>query len=772
MLDIATAASRNQPTWRNEQITWSKLVNKIKSTHRTAETYSTYMSSPKPRQDEIKDIGGFVGGYLLEGKRSKITIKYRQIVTLDVDFGYTDLWEDFIMYYPIMSLVYSTHKHSVVSPRLRIVFPLDRPVDPEEYEAIGRKIASMIGMRCFDKTTFQAERMMFWPSTAKDGEYYFRQQEGDWLSADSVLAEYRDWKNVSEWPLCPTETDIVKHDLKKQEDPYEKSGVIGAFCRVYPITEAIAEFIPETYTEAGDGRYTYCEGTTAAGAVIYEDKFLFSHHSTDPASGHLCNAFDLVRIHKYGNLDTGSEDTPGKQPSFVAMSNLARTDPQVIHDLGIFKLDLDPQEDTEWLKLLELNKKGDYQTTIDNFAVILRNDPKLKGKFSLNEFDHRLYNRGQEIKDSDEADIRHYFEKEYQMYHTAKCSDAFNLVCQDNSFHPVKDYLSSLVWDGIPRLDTLFIDQLGVPDTEYTRAATRKSLVAAVARVYEPGIKFDYMVVTIGAQGKGKSSLLHDLGKQWFSDTLDSVTGKEAYIQIQGAWIIEMAELSSIKKAEVEAVKNFISKREDRFRVPFAKHNASFKRQGVFFGSTNEFIFLIDKTGNRRFWPLIVTKKYIPGSIDPDPIWAEAVMRYKEGETLYLTEELEAMAAEQQMVHTEVDERAGLIESFLDLKLPEDWEERDRYERVSYIGAGEQGTVQRDRVCAAEIWCELLNNKLPDMSAYNTKFIHTILMSMPGWKKSGTLSYRKYGNQRSYVRIGGVNDKENVLVEEANWEEA
>ena len=784
ILDIATASSRSQLMWANEQWSWDKLARKLSVTHRTAESYDTYMSSPKPRQAEIKDIGGFVGGYLIDGHRKKGSVKYRQLLTLDIDYGYPDLWDDFTMFYPNSALVYSTHAHSIIAPRFRLLIPLDRPVNPEEYEAIGRKIGGVIGTKHLDRTTFQAERMMFWPSTARDGAYYFKRQEGEWLSADAVLAEYRDWRNVSEWPLCPTETDIIKSDLKRQEDPTEKEGMIGAFCRTYTISAAIDEFLPGVYVHAGDDRFTYCEGSTAAGAVCYEDKFLYSHHSTDPTSGQLVNAFDLVRIHKFGAEDKDPTLPIGKRPSFSLMNNLARRDANVIRELGIFNLNLPEGSDTKWLELLEVDKKGNYQPTIENFLLILRNDPKLKGKFASNEFDYLLYIRGEvpwnnstkfrEINDDDEAGLRHYFENEYGMYHSAKSRDAFDLACQDNSFHPVREYLGTLSWDGIPRLDTLFIDQLGVVDTAYTRAVTRKSLVAAVARVMKPGIKFDYMTVTIGNQGKGKSSLLRDLGGEWFSDTLDSVTGKEAYMQIQGVWMLEMAELSSIKKAEVETVKKFISAQKDRYRVPFAKHNATFHRQTVFFASTNEFSFLKDPTGNRRFWPLVVTRKYEPGTINPDPIWAEAVYRYEQGEALYLTEELEAMAANQQMAHTEIDERSGLVEGFLSMKLPSDWDKMASFERVSYISSYSEDDVKpdyitRNKVCAAEIWCELLNNKFPDMTPYNTKFIHAILMNMPGWVRGGSHSYKRYGTQRSYVRIDSMEEKVAAIEEE--WAE-
>lgn len=764
MLDIAITSTRDQLTYQQDIWPWEKLAKRLSTTHRTAESYATYISSPKPRQDEIKDIGGFVGGYLIDGKRNKHSIKHRQILTLDIDSGYFDLWDDFIMYFHSAALVYSTHKHSAISPRLRLVLPLDRSVSPEEYEAIGRKIASIISIKAFDPTTFQAERLMYWPSTAKDGDYYFKEQKGEWLSADSILSEYRDWRNVAEWPLCPTESEVRKTSLKKQENPLAKDGVIGAFCRVYSISEAIETFIPGVYSEAGGDRFTFNGGTTAAGAVCYEDKFLYSHHSTDPISGMTCNAFDLIRMHKFNG-------------DFGQMNNMARTDVKVIHELGVFKLEAKGEtvadSGTDWLQLMQVDKKGNYQTTIDNFLLILRNDPKIKGKFSYNEFDNLIYREGKPIADSDEATLRNYCEKTYELYHAAKAKDAFEISCKDNGFHPVRDYLHSLSWDGTPRLNTVFIDQLGVVDTEYTRAVTRKSLTAAVTRVMHPGIKFDYMAVFIGEQGKGKSSLLYDLGKQWFSDTLDSVVGKDAYIQIQGAWLVEIAELSAVKKAEVEAVKKFLTKQKDRFRPPFGKHNIEVLRQTVFFGSTNEHTFLIDKTGNRRFWPLVVTKKYEPGSINPDQIWAEAVWRYEQGEKLYLTPELESMAAQQQSDHTEADERSGIIANFVEMLLPLDWEEKSSYERVSYVNGpadDKKGVTVRDKVCAAEIWVEAFKNSYSDMTPFNTKFIHTIMSNMEGWSRGGHLSYRKYGNQRSYVRDNGVTPEEYTDLEEVkDW---
>lgn len=770
--DISVASSRHTKTWAVEQWTWPKFVAKVKNTHRTSETFTEYQNSPKPRQAEIKDVGGFVGGYLIDGQRHKHTVNHRQLVVLDLDDAYPDLFEDVIMFYSNALCLYSTHASSVVAPRMRLCMPLDRPVTPEEYEAIARRIAGDVGTKHVCQSSFQIHQLMYWPSTAKDGDFYFRQQDGAWLCADSVLAEYRDWTNVAEWPLCPTEHEIVRSDLKKCGDPCEKNGVVGAFCRVYSISEVIDTFLSHVYTacEYGD-RYTYEGGSTNGGAIVYDDKFLYSHHSTDPASGILCNAFDLMRIHKFGH-----EDTDQKKVSLGLAMNLATTDPKVVHELGIFNLDKTITEggETEWLDAMDVDKKGNYLCTIHNFLLILRNDPNMKGKFSYNEFDYRIYAINKKVKtaltDTDEADLRLYFENKYGIYHSAKAQDAFSVAAHDNAFHPVRDYLASLQWDGVPRLDTLFIDQLGVANTEYTRAVTRKCLCAAVARVREPGCKFDYMVVAIGAQGKGKSSLLSDLGGEWFSDTLDSVTGKEAYMQIQGAWLLEMAELSSIKRAEVEATKHFITKREDRFRIPFAKHNSAFKRQMVPFGSTNEITFLMDKTGNRRFWPLVVGRKYKPGTIDRDPIWAEAVYRYEQGEELYLSDRLEAMAVLQQSEHTEQDERTGMIEQFINMPIPPEWEEMSKFDRIQYYSTGDYsaGVKPRDRVCAAEIWVEVFKGELSQLSAYNTKFIHTAMTQFVGWSRAGVRSYKKYGNQRSYVRTGSV-EAADVLEEQKEF---
>ncbi len=190
----------------------------------------------------------------------------------------------------------------------------------------------------------------------------------------------------------------------------------------------------------------------------------------------------------------------------------------------------------------------------------------------------------------------------YGITNAKKITDAFLLTADSNRFHPVRNYLNSLKWDGQKRLETLFIDYLGAEDTAYVRAVTRKVLTGAVARVYEPGIKFDYALVLVGPQGIGKSEIISRLGCGFSSDTLTTLQGKEAYEQIQSFWLIELGELSALKKAEVETIKLFISKKEDAFRQAYARYTGRYPRQCIFIGTTNNDEFLKDQTGNRRFY--------------------------------------------------------------------------------------------------------------------------------------------------------------------------
>ncbi len=780
-LDIATGNSRKTKAWKNKPIRWSELLNRLANTTRTPETVAEYKKMGRDQQSDIKDVGGFVGGYCNHGSRSDI--RHRSVLCLDADFADADLWPDWGLLYGNAAAVYSTHKHTPEKPRLRLVVPLARNVTPDEYQAIGRRIADTLGIDKFDDTSYQPQRVMYWPSTSQDGEYIFDHIDGELLDPDAVLATYHNWQDVSSWPMSSRVADIGKRAAAKQQDPLEKGGLVGAFCRAYfPIQDAIEAYVP-TYVPSDDpGRYTFTEGSTAAGVVIYDDKFTHSFHATDPASGQTCNAWDLVRLHQFAALDENTDpDTPASsRPSYKAMAKLATEDKrvtaQIVADRTAEAADdfeaepTDATEEKDWRERLKVTEKGGIAQTIENVVLILRHDPKLAGALGLNDMDHNIVTRQslpwREVKgasqwvDNDDAALRFYLERVYGISSKDKIFDAVNVVAQENRFHPVRDYLDGCTWDGVPRVDSLLIDYMGADDNAYTRAVTRKTLVAAVSRVFRPGCKFDYMLTLRGRQGIGKSALIGKLGGAWYSDTFTTTQGKESYEQVMGVWLMEVGELAGMKKAEAETIKLYISKQTDRFRPAYGRRLQEFPRQCVFIGTTNETQFLRDTTGNRRFW--VVDTPNDPTrdlwedltSETVQLIWAEAVELYKAGEPLYLPRELEAKAREVQELYEEENPRAGLVADYLDRLLPEGWDTMDLYARRQWLESGVEGTVQRTTVCHMEIWAEALGGSPERVDRYAIKEVRDIMAGMAEWEHQGNAkaTVRPYGRQKYYTR--------------------
>lgn len=780
ILDIAVGHSASTKVWKNKKWSWTELVQKLSEEFKTQETFKEYMAAPKADQSKIKDVGGYVGGYLRGGKRSPQNVVHRQLVTLDIDFAHVHFWDDFLLFFGFAAVLHSTHKHHENSPRYRLIFPLSREATPDEYVAVSRKIAGDLGIDLFDNTTFETNRLMFWPSCPKDMDYYFRFQDGPFVDVDEILNSYVDWTDTSAWPTSTKHLDGIKHSTEKQEDPESKKGVVGAFCRTYSISSGIDKFLPEEYTEAGEGRYTYKKGSTSSGLILYEDKFAFSHHGTDPCGGKLCNVFDLVRIHKFGHLDEGT--TKGNPKSFTAMREFALEDTEVrkliaSENLSQSKYDFQDdveveQEDIDWMKDLELDTRGGYLSNATNLNIIFSNDPRLAKMFKQNDFDGKRYVFGnlpwrrteppEIMKNVDYSGVRNYLESIYGISGSLKIDDSLSLEFEKYSYHPIRDYLRSLDWDGVERLDRLFIEYFGTEDNIYNREASRKMIVGAVGRVMVPGIKFDLVITLVGEQGTGKSTFVNKLGGPWFSDTFITVHGKEALEQIQGAWIIEMAELAGLRKAEVEATKHFISKQEDMFRPAYARVSETYKRQCIFVGTTNNKDFLNDPSGNRRFLPIDITPERAKMSVFKDlnkytidQIWAEAFQKFKDGEKLYLSREAEILAKEEQRRHSEVDDRTGIVENYLDRLIPLDWEDMDLVDRKVFLEdpLSKKGKVYREYVCAAEVWCECLGRDKKDMDRYKTREVNSILKSLDGWKQSNsTKNFALYGKQKYYSR--------------------
>lgn len=784
---VSLGRSRKETSWQSRQVAWSQLLKKFSETSRTNETYKEYMSISKDLQSEKKDVGGFVGGVITGAggggaQRLKKNIATRTLITLDIDYLTDDFWGTYTMLFDNAAALYSTHKHSPESPRLRLIMPLDRAYFPDQYEAISRKIAQLLNIECFDDSTFQRERLMYWPSTSKDGIFQFEYQDGPFLVGSEILSRYYDWKDTSQWPISSRVSAEHRQLADKQGDPMEKPGVIGAFCRAYSISEALDLFLSDIYTStAQENRYTYVHGSTAAGLILYDDKFAYSHHGTDPVSGRLVNAFDLVRLHKFGGQDEAiNPETPiQKRPSYRGMIEWALKDKTVVRENNITRLlemgrIFEEGEDINWLGTLKNSKEsGKAQSVIHNYEIIMENDPALKGKFYYDAFRNRDMivglvpwtneaNQERPFTDDDESGLRNFIETNYEIGAENKLRDAFVCLRMKNSRHPVREFLDGLQWDQYERLDSLFIDYFGAEDCAYTRDVTRKALIGAVARVMQPGIKMDNMLVLVGTQGAGKSSFIAKLGTPWYGNfKADLRHIKEAMEQLQGAWIIEMGELSSFKRSEIEIIKNFISDPSDRYRAPWGRRLQDYPRQCIFIGTTNQEDFLNDATGDRRFWPLLLEVQAATG--DPfkiknseiEQIWAEAYKAYLDNESFHLSPEMEKLAKLAKEKHTEEDFREGLIRKHLDTKVPKEWYNWDHDKRRSFLENGifgemETGELRRIyKIAPIEIWVDCLKQRFADAKPWDLKLIKNLMARIETWEPR-VMKTGHYGTQRGY----------------------
>ena len=783
---IALASNRKVRIWENRSMTWHELVERMSHPVRTGETAAEYRQMTRARQADVKDVGGFVGGALKDGLRKKSHVLLRSLLTLDMDYGYPGVVKDVLGKLSCTCFLYSTHKSSPERPRLRLVIPLSRDVSAAEYGAVSRKVAEKLGMELFDPTTFEPERLMYWGSVSKDGEYVARGQEMELLDPDEVLKEYKDWTNVSSWPCL--EGKGVAATVAKAEDPYGKRGLVGAFCRAWPMDDVIRTFLSDRYEPSViPGRYDYKPADSSAGVVVYEGKFMYSFHATDPLCGKLMNAFDAVRLGSFGHLDGDVDpDTPlVKLPSYVAMIDFAKKDGRVREEIlkskareaeEDFKVPVLKTAKVNTVKNLTARLKFKSDGTVDNcltnFLTILRMDEKL-WPISYNLLTDSVDVRGSlpwpRIKpgwsDNDMSQLNAYISSHYGIYAPMKSKDALITVASERQFHPIREYFASLPpWDGVKRVETLLVDYLGAENSEYTRAVTRKTMAAAVARVHQPGVKFDSVLIVNGSQGLGKSTLFERLGGQWFSDslTLTDMRDKAAAEKLQGYFILELGELAGMKKADIETVKSFISRRDDKYRASYGINVESHPRQCVIVGTTNaENGFLRDVTGNRRFWPVAVKGSHTrkPWHMMKDEIaqiWAEAMTIWKAREPLYLENDLLSAARKQQQAAMEADDREGLVRKYLEIRLPKSWDTMDLTERRVYLsgaeGAQEQGTIIRETVTNMEIFAECLGQDPARMKKQDSYEISSIMSRIDGWTRSSGKKNTPYGRQRFYEK--------------------
>jgi predicted P-loop ATPase len=304
-------------------------------------------------------------------------------------------------------------------------------------------------------------------------------------------------------------------------------------------------------------------------------------------------------------------------------------------------------ERPEWLAECSKTLTGMIIPNLANVMIGLRADERLRGLFAYDEMacatlvlgDIPGAKKGADtfprpIRDSDIAALQEWFQRWIQRLSREVIIDAVSLRARENAFHPVQDYLGSLKWDGTSRLDSWLPVYLGAQDSEYVRKIGTMFMVSMAARIMQPGAKVDHMLVLEGPQGAMKSSACRILGGKWFSDNLPDVSsGKEASQHLRGHWLIEVAEMHAMGRAEAAQLKAFITRQEERYRPPYGRCEVVEPRQCVFIGTTNRDTYLRDETGGRRFWPVKVGSIDIDAlAADRDQLFAEAVHRYEAGE--------------------------------------------------------------------------------------------------------------------------------------------
>ena len=766
-LPIAFGSSCQAKVWSNKKATFDDLKTRLCVTIRTPESVEEYAKFSKAEKEKAKDHGGFVGGVLQGGRRKIDSVVSRSMIALDGDHVPVDFVNNFSPAYTCA--LYSTHSHTADKPRVRIVMPLTRDVTPEEFVAVSRYVADEIGIDYFDECSYRPNQLMYWPSTPSNGDFVYEEYDPGWLDPDVILAAHPEWTDPTQLPTSSRESTAKTTNTKKVQDPLAKDGIVGMFNNVYyPISLAVDKYLSDIYEPTGtEGRYHYIESSSMPGVEVIDDKFIYSHHAKDPAYMRLCNAFDIVRLHLFGD----------DKDSFGKMCDLAAQDDDVKVMLIKRKQEEAVEEfsDGDWMKQLSYNAKtGELKNTLHNITLIMENDEALRGI---------VFNQladGMEIKgsvpwkhpakfwrDADDAQLISYIDSNYGTFSERNYRVAVTKVTDDRSYHPIRLMFEALPeWDGIPRVDTLLIDYLGAEDNEYVRAVTRKSLCAAYKRVYVPGIKFDSMIVLNGAQGIGKSTLIAALGMDWFSDSLSvsDMNDKTAAEKLQGYWILEIGELAGMKKADIDKVKAFISRQDDKYRASFGRRVTPHPRQCIFIGTTNsERGYLRDITGNRRFWNVKVTGEgmYKPWDItkeDVEQIWAEAKVLADEGELLYLDSNVEEFAKREQREAMEQDEREGIVREYLDMLLPDDWDTIDIYRRRDFFRDVNDpirpaGKHERTTVSNMEIWCECFGKTREDMKSADSYAISAIMERIENWHKSDRrVDLPIYGQQRIYVK--------------------
>lgn len=767
-LDLSVAPSVSSRRWEAATLTWERLVDRAHN------------------PESVKDCGGYVAGRLKGTARRRGQVEYRSAVTLDADAA-SETLPAVVAGLGLRALVHSTYSHTRAHPRYRVIFPIMGPgLSEEEYPRVARGLMEALGEAQFDPGSTQPERLMFWPATANPDEYEVVECSGETATAQGLL---RDFGGLGPTP---------DHMPGSKRDPLGLPGVAGAFNRVYDMARAVVEFhLPYDPVDGEPNRWHYTPAESEGGVIVYPDGYVFSNHASDPAYGRALSMFDLVALHVYGGEDRAAgvpqSTAPADRPSIQRAMREFAARPEIVTELVAADFaDVDGDEDgaalPEWVLEFHLHPKtGKPLDDVHNWDLLMRHDPVLRA-LARNEMDlttvtrrpfpWRAVEAGKDdaLTNADRAQISAHLQRAYNMPRPAQeqLNGVIDMVAQDNAFHPVVEYLEGLEWDGISRVETYLP---GAQD-DYTRRVARLVAVQAVARALDPGVKVDNCLILTGRQGLGKSWFVETMARGW-TCTLGPIEGgglRDTVMAMTRSWVTVADEGFAMKKADAEALKQFITLTHDVIRLPYAREHVKLPRRQVIWGTTNDAVFLRAQGGNRRFLIVEVAEKLDFGKYSDEyvnQVWSEAVHIWKtsrdqyglkDNPELFLSASEEAAAESVRSMATEEDSMTGLIQAYLDTLVPENWVEMSPEERISWLRDEEQGIVSGthpiDVVCSLEIWEIALQRERGKHSRVDILQITNALKQLPGWfgpmPKPTRLPF--YGPQRAFARLDEPTD--------------
>ena len=726
--DLISFKNRYEKNGLIQTLSFKVMIKAFKkNVIRTKETFLEYESGDRDFKLKCKDKGAFIAGKSKNNSREAKNILSRNMITLDMDYCPKNILDILKEKQEADELnfqffVYSTHSHTKEKPRLRLIVPLSEEISVEKYEPIGRAIANIVGIEYFDATTFQINRIMYFPSVSVDGDYIcegFGVDERDILKPQDMLDKYMDYLNIAEFQRPHYISGLSIDRIKKGQITSSKKTkyrIVNAFNIEYTIIEAIETFLQDVYVPGKhQDRYTYVEGESKDGLVILNDEYAYSHHASDPAQGKLLNAFDIVRIHKFGKQDVNTTEQYeyekyDKSTSFSAMVDFIRDNAKQVmkhmpeiqkleknqkeYETGKVEVEKNSVEEEDWTHTLDyMGSKADRKpkSSARNVKIIFEKDEKFKDLFYFDSLRDAICfyrtpdwnpekKKGDMLDDEDDSQIRFYLESVYQIRSKEMIFDAVVHQSSKRRIHPIKTFLAQLPeWDGVKRIETIICDLYDIKPNAFYKEASKAWWVGIVQRIMRPGCKFDMMVVISGQQGIGKSQFGKsiatlnwggnmaniDIQPNYFGDDELPFDKKDAYEQLGGIMIYELPEFEKYyKKSDASTIKSFVSKTTDKYRKSYGRRVGEYRRQCVFIATTNDNKPLRDRTGNRRFLPFYSRLPKNVSRLYQEKYWNEEKRNQCLAEAMHYFNEgfnpMTSFSAEARMIWDELNERATI----------------------------------------------------------------------------------------------------------------